>query len=257
MRFVVAGLGFSVVGDVVTPQALRPLLVETSDQAAAVQLACRHVPAPDPALVTQPGPAALHVDGDLLRVRHPAFEADVSLATGRGDVLDRTSDGQGLVAVVRTLVRAFSPRQGGVALHAAGIDVDGRGIAFFGISGAGKSTLSATRREDVLTEEQVVVRDRPFRLHSTGLCSHDRPRPSPLSLAALVALEKGPAFRLQRLGVEDALRAVLPMVQAPPDAASWSLALAVVNELTRTVPVWRMAWRLGEPPWPELQRQLH
>jgi hypothetical protein len=144
------------------------------------------------------------------------------------------------------------PLAGGVALHAAGVVVDGHGVVFFGASGAGKSTLAGTSPHPVVSDELVAVAGNPFELRRTGFwgaLDERRGAPPAAPLAALVELDKGPRLELEPLDAATAFRRLLPVVVLPPAPELWRQATAVVARLVATVPVLRMAWHPAQPPW--------
>jgi hypothetical protein len=161
--------------------------------------------------------------------------------------------------VIRTSLMARLPLVGGLPLHAAGVVLAGRGVAFVGPSGAGKTTLSATSPVPVLSDELVAIGPgRPFSLVRSGFWGEGRPAGSASSapLGLLVDLAKGPALRFERLHPAAAAGRVLASVPVPHAPALWRHALAVVAELVSRVAVVRMEWTPLDPPWPALTRLL-
>jgi hypothetical protein len=151
------------------------------------------------------------------------------------------------------------PVIGGLPLHAAGVVVEGRGVAFFGPSGAGKSTLAATAPFPVLSDELVALAPgAPFQLVRSGFWGEggESGPAGPAPLRALVDLAKGPAFRLTRLRPAEAAGRVLASTPVPLAPPLWSRALAVVAALVGQVPVYRMEWTPAEPPWERLAGAL-
>jgi hypothetical protein len=151
------------------------------------------------------------------------------------------------------------PLVGGIPLHAAGVVLAGRGVAFFGASGAGKTTLSASSPAPVLSDELVAIGpERPFTLVRSGFWGEGQPASgaSGAPLGLLVDLAKGPAFRVERLSPVVAAGRLLASVPVPHAPVLWRHALAVVAELVSRVPVVRMEWAPAEPPWPALARFL-
>ena len=135
----------------------------------------------------------------------------------------------------------------------------GRAIGFFGPSGAGKTTLANTCPETVLSDELVAIAPGdPLTLVRSGFWGEGRgsapARGAPL--AALVSLDRGPAFELSPLGPMDAVRGLLASVPVPLGRPLWSRALAVAVDAVSRVPVYRMKWRPSEPPWDRLAEAL-
>jgi hypothetical protein len=213
----------------------------------------------DPALFPQWEPAVQRWSDGRLLCSHRSFTAEIDPFSGRVRLHRREERAYPLEAVVRTAMMARLPLLGGLPLHAAGVVVDGRGIAFFGPSGAGKTTVASTSPFPVLSDELVAVAPgRPFRLVRSGFWGEGLAsgRTGPVPLALLVDLAKGRALRLTRLPPAEAAGRLLASVPVPLAAPLWSSAVAVAAELVRQVPVERMEWTPAEPPWERLAGAL-
>ncbi len=214
-------------------------------------------PAFDVAPQAQPAPATVHAHAGGLLVQHRRFSAWIDCDTGHTALMQAVPDGVGLLVTLRVLAAALLPRRGGLPLHAAGIVLDGQGLACFGPSGAGKSTLAATWSGPVLSDEQVALLAGPPRLAGSGFWgSFEGVRAPAVPLAALIELAKGPTFECTRLAPAWALRRLLGVLLVPPQGDLWSRALANLADLVRHVPVYRLAWSPSAPPWDELRRLL-
>jgi hypothetical protein len=213
----------------------------------------------DPAQFPDRAPARVEALGaGRLRVSHRRFLAELDLPARRG-VLHREAGSGGLPISLRVALCALLPASGGLPLHAAGVVLASRGLAFFGVSGAGKSTLAAAAPGSVLSDELVVLRSDPWRLLPSGfwgevelLASH-----AAAPLVALFDLSKTSGFQLERLSPRLALQRLLATVLVPPDTGSWTQALLLAARVTREVPVYRLGYALGTPPWDELAARLH
>jgi hypothetical protein len=151
------------------------------------------------------------------------------------------------------------PLVGGLPLHAAGAVIGGRAVGFFGPSGAGKTTLADTCPETVLSDELVAIAPGASpTLVRSGFWGEGRgpDRAGGAPLAALVSLDRGPAFELSRLQPMDALRSLLASVPVPLGPPLWSRALAVAGDTVSRVPVYRMKWTPSDPPWDRLVKAL-
>lgn len=215
-------------------------------------------PGIDPRQFPDRAPARVEALGaGRLRVSHRRFLAELDVP-GRRGVLHRQPDSGGLPISTRVALCALLPACGGLPLHAAGIVQSGEGLAFFGVSGAGKSTLMASAPGAVLSDELVVLRSDPWRLLPSGFWG-EAELPGSNGAAPLVALFelcKTSGFQLERLSPRSALQRLLTTVLVPPDATLWGQALLLASRVTRDVPVYRLGYALGAPPWDELRVRL-
>jgi hypothetical protein len=263
VRFRAGGVRFSVGPEPALLPAEREAIARLDpDQADDAQAPVRVelVEAPpwtsdDPALFPQWEPAVQRWSDGRLLCSHRSFTAEVDPFSGQVRLHRREERAYPLEAVIRTAMMARLPLLGGLPLHAAGMVVEGRGVAFFGPSGAGKTTVASTSPFPVLSDELVAVAPgRPFDLVRSGFWGEGpasgRTGPAPLSL--LVDLAKGPALRLTRLRPAEAAGRVLASVPVPLAPPLWSRALAVAAALVRELPVYRMEWTPAEPPWERL-----
>ena len=260
MRFRAGGVRFSVGPEpallTAEREAIARLDPDQADEAQApVSVELVETPpwtSDDPALFPQWEPAVQRWSGGRLRCSHRSFTAEIDPFSGRARLHRREERAYPLETVIRTTMMARLPLLGGLPLHAAGVVVEGRGVAFFGPSGAGKTTVASTSPFPVLSDELVAVAPgRPFDLVRSGFWGEGpasgRTGPAPLSL--LVDLSKGAALRLTRLRPAEAAGRVLASVPVPLAPPLWSRALAVVAALVRELPVYRMEWAPAEPPW--------
>jgi hypothetical protein len=211
-------------------------------------------------------PAAVDWAEGRVRIRHRRLDAALDASGGRGWLRRDVSVGWPLEVTLRTALAARLPLAGGLPLHAAGLVIGGRGVAFFGPSGAGKSTLASISPYPVLSDEMVaVVRradetgHRRCALGGTGFwgtLGQNTPPAGLFPLAALVELAHAPRLRVQRLDPRTAMRRLIASVLVPPGPPLWSAALSSISTIVREVPVLRLAWAPAEPPWPALDRAL-
>ena len=207
-----------------------------------------------------PAPARVAWEAGRLRLRHEAFEADLDPAAGAAIVRRDSGSATGLATTLRMAVSARLPLEGGVLLHAAGLEHAGSGLVFFGPSGIGKSTLAERSPWPTLSDELVAAL--PRRESDTYRVAGAFPEPAKHGLvpstaepplACLIELAKGPRFELKRLAPAVALRRLLGSIVVPPSPLSWIAALAVASDLVRQVACYRMAWSLSENPFPLLE----
>lgn len=194
------------------------------------------------------------VSGRLL-ASHRSFTAEIEPFAARARLWRREQRAYPLETVIRTAMMARLPIAGGLPLHAAGVVLAGRGVAFFGPSGAGKTTLAATSPVPVLSDELVAIGPgRPLSLVRSGFWGEGRASAGPAQapLALLVDLAKGPALRIEPLAPAAAAGRLLASVPVPHAPELWRCALEVAVEVVTGVPVVRMEWAPLTPPWPPL-----
>ncbi len=214
----------------------------------------REVPACDP---PENGPAAVTATDGRIHLRHARFEAELEPMRRRGWLIRDPSTSAPLEITLRTALCCALPLQRAVALHAAGIVIDGRGAAFFGPSGAGKTTLASSSPHPVMSDELVVVSGPPWELRSSGAWGELGPQPRSVDavpLEFLAALDKGPEPVLSPLPPDSAIRKLLGVLVLPPSTGLWDQAFGVITELVKSVPTYRLRWFPSMPPWRVLQR---
>ena len=243
-------------------QALRTLADSGSDRGQGARPAFRVVL--DRGTVRAAAPAAARVSWtrDLCVLEHAAFRAEIDPFRKQARVFRGDASALGLVTTLRTALACWLPLEGGLVLHAAGLEHAGAGIAFFGPSGAGKTTLSGRSPWPVLSDELVAIvpgesasyriRGTPFRKAPAGAATPGVEEPA---LLALIELDKGP-FSLTRHDPRTALRRLIASAAVPAVPPVWSAALAVIGRLAREVPCYGMAWSLEEPPFARLASAL-
>jgi hypothetical protein len=209
-------------------------------------------------------PARLAWNDGRLLLRHASFEAVVDPGTGEAVVRRDPGTTVGLITTLRTALSARLPLEGGLAIHAAGLERGGRGLAFFGPSGIGKTTLALRSPWPMLSDELVALLPRrggePYRVSGTAFRRPFPGGPAPSTpephLACLIELAQGPGFRLERLEPRAALRRLLGSITVPPGPPLWTAALAVAGDLVHDVPSYRMAWSVDESPFDLLAEAL-
>ena len=197
-------------------------------------------------------------DGRLL-VSHQFFTAEIDPSAAWARLYRPEEHVYPLEVVIRATTLARLPLLGGLPLHAAGVVLGDRAVGFFGPSGAGKTTLAETCPGTVLSDELVAVAPgEPPSLVRSGFWGEGRERGGRAGapLAALVALDQGPSFRLTRLGPMEAMRGLVGSMPIPLAPPLWSRALAVATGVVSRVPVYRMEWTPAEPPWDRLAEAL-
>jgi hypothetical protein len=139
----------------------------------------------------------------------------------------------------------------GVLVHAAGIDLGGRGLIFPGCSGAGKSTLArlfaASRVGKLLSDERVAVcrTGAEWQVFGTPWAgTEDIADNGCAPLAGMFLLKHGKRNHLRELTAEIALERLLPILSIPwydPDTMSRIVAFA--KQLVAKVPAYEMSFK--------------
>jgi hypothetical protein len=205
------------------------------------------------------GPAAVTETNGGISLRHARFAADLEPLQRHGRLRRDPSTSAPLEITLRTALCCALPLEGCVALHAAGLVIDGRGAVFFGPSGAGKTTLSRLSPHPVLSDELVVVSGPPWELRPSGTWGEFGPQSTSLDavpLEVLADLGKGSKTVFTPLATGAALRRLLGVVVLPPSVSLWDRALGIVAELVRSVPTFRLEWSPAAPPWRALETVL-
>jgi energy-coupling factor transporter ATP-binding protein EcfA2 len=149
-------------------------------------------------------------------------------------------------------------RHRGAVIHAAGIEINGKGFIFAGPSGAGKSTLSrlfnAETGQDntntvVLSDERIVTRKINGRFKAYGTPWHGeegttRNKCSPLS--GIFFLNHGKENRAKPLQPRQALEKLLKVTSIPwYDREIMSAVLLFCEELLTRVPLFELHFTPG------------
>ena len=206
-------------------------------------------------------PAAVDWERGRVTIRHRRLVAELDPAARAGWLRRDRTVGWPLEVTLRTALAARLPLEGGIPLHAAGLVMGGRGVAFFGPSGAGKSTLAAASPHPVVSDEMVAIAPAGpggYVLGGTGFWGTFDGGETPclaVPLGALVELDRGPAVRVDSLDPTTALRRLVASALVPPGPPLWSAALATLGRLARRVPVLRLAWTPDEP-WGAIEDAL-
>jgi len=158
-------------------------------------------------------------------------------------------------------------RHDGILLHGAAMIRHGQGLALSGRSGAGKTTASrvAAGHAQILTDEnlilslagpQPVLLSTPFWGASTPIEMIQRVNVR-APLRALLLIEHGPEFRLERLNGSDAVMALLTTEKLAVERVSSAVAwLEIAQRLVAATPTYRLYSRPTAELWPFLDREL-
>jgi radical SAM protein with 4Fe4S-binding SPASM domain len=141
------------------------------------------------------------------------------------------------------LLARVLPTFGGLLVHAAGVDWNGRGLVFAGPSEAGKSTIvkMLAPRARVLCDDRMIVRRNGAGFEAHGTWSHGEVpdvSPGPAPLTGVFFLRQARENRAERIGrTAEAARGILPRIVRPLVTADWwDAVMDLVGELARKVP---------------------
>jgi hypothetical protein len=143
------------------------------------------------------------------------------------------------------LARILADRQG-CYLHAAGLIIDGKGLAFVGHSEAGKTTITRLLMPpgEILCDDRVILRRWPNGIKIYGTWSHgDIPIVSPASapLRALFILDQASENSLYPLTRQEVIRTLPQFIIRPLITKDWwEKTLDLVGHISREVPVFRL-----------------
>ena len=145
------------------------------------------------------------------------------------------------------LLARVLPRTGGAFVHAAGVELRGRGLLFAGPSEAGKSTIvrMLMDRARVLCDDRMIVRRGPAGFEIHGSWSHGEislVSPGKAPLRAVFFLRQAGENRLERVESPVAvLRDFLPRIVRPLVTADWwEDILALAGDLAKSVPFYNL-----------------
>jgi hypothetical protein len=139
----------------------------------------------------------------------------------------------------------------GILLHAAGINLWGRGLIFPGCSGAGKSTLArlfaACRVGNLLSDERVVVRRIAAGWHvfgtpwagTEGIALN---KGAPLS--AVFFLKHGTGNHIQKIKADEALEKLLPVCSIPwYDHETMARIILICKDFAAYIPSYELSFK--------------
>ncbi len=144
----------------------------------------------------------------------------------------------------RLLSSYFLAEREGMMMHAAGVDIDGKGYIFPGKSGKGKSTLS---RQFLLEEGPVVLNDErvAVRKINGGFKAFGTPWPGDaeiavnrgLPLSGMFFIHHGTHNRIRKIELGEALKRLLPLATIPwYDPEMMTKTLLLCEDLVSRVP---------------------
>jgi len=170
----------------------------------------------------------------------------------------------GCSALVTALTGAVVSREGGLVLHAAGVEIDGRASLFIGPSGAGKTTAANhCQGARWMARDRAAVYPTPLGWYAAGMAGGD---PIELPRAAGRVFPLGSVSRIQRAAERVALRVATTSeaVRFLRESLQTSHATGAEEEAARldtilafhvSSPLTVLETRLGEPLVSVLRRK--
>jgi hypothetical protein len=144
-------------------------------------------------------------------------------------------------------------QRGGMLVHAAGIDFNGKGYIFPGQSGAGKSTLTqqfvGKEGMDLLTDDRMVIRklDGSFQAFGTpwpgeaGIALNKK-----VPLSGIFFIHHGKTNRIEGIVPQKALERLLPVTSVPwYDEEVIPKMLSLCEDLVSHVPTYELCFKPG------------
>lgn len=184
----------------------------------------------------------------------PAFEG-VDIYCGKIAVVEK--EGRKMIRnpfsypLDQLLLMYLLAEKGGAILHAAGIEMHGRGFLFAGRSGAGKSTIirqfAAAGKGILLSDDRIAVRkaDDLITAYGTpwpGEAGIAENRGAPLS--GIFFLEQRETDAVKKIGPREAFERLMPVTSVPwYDAGTMTKVLLFCEGLVSAVPAYELSFR--------------
>lgn len=150
--------------------------------------------------------------------------------------------------ILRKIARELLNRDT-LMLHGSTIAVDGAAYLFTAPCGTGKSTHTRLWREVFGSRAVMVNDDKPFlKVTSSSVLAYGAPWSGKhgldnnicVPLKGICFLHRGLENRIWKASVEDSLEELKHQCQIPEDPSGQEKAIALVDALSKTVPLWEM-----------------
>lgn len=209
-------------------------------------------------------------DGEdrLISLKPPEFDDPVWMARMAGNCRDVTvycgrelirddRHGQHVSSPVcypldQILIMYFLSTRNGALLHAAGAEINGKGVVFPGKSGAGKSTLcaylSGIPEIGMLSDDRIIARQEGGRFAAygtpwpgeAGIAENRR-----VPLCGLMFIRHGTAHRITPISSREAMERLMPVTSIPWfDKPVLASALGFCEALAQGVPAYELEFSL-------------
>jgi hypothetical protein len=152
-------------------------------------------------------------------------------------------------ATIQRKIAAFLLKQDTILLHGSTVGLDGQAYLFTAPCGTGKSTHTRFWRETFGDRAVMINDDKPFlKIDSTGVMAYGSPWSGKhgldtnisLPLKGICFLRRGSVNSIRQVNPEGLIDVLLQQTFMPEDAADQEKAVALVNSLAQTVPLWDM-----------------
>ena len=152
-------------------------------------------------------------------------------------------------ATIQRKIAAFLLKQDTILLHGSTVGLDGQAYLFTAPCGTGKSTHTRFWRETFGDRAVMINDDKPFlKIASSGVVAYGSPWSGKhgldtnisLPLKGICLLRRGSVNSIRQVNSEGLIDALLHQTFMPEDAAGQEKAVALVNSLAQTVPLWDM-----------------
>lgn len=152
-------------------------------------------------------------------------------------------------ATIQRKIAAFLLKQDTILLHGSTVGLDGQAYLFTAPCGTGKSTHTRFWRETFGDRAVMVNDDKPFlKITSSGVMAYGSPWSGKhgldtnifLPLKGICFLRRGSVNSIRPVNPEGLIDALLQQTFMSEDAAGQEKAVALVNSLAQTVPLWDM-----------------
>jgi hypothetical protein len=152
-------------------------------------------------------------------------------------------------ATIQRKIAAFLLKQDTILLHGSTVGLDGQAYLFTAPCGTGKSTHTRFWRETFGDRAVMINDDKPFlKIASSGVVAYGSPWSGKhgldtnisLPLKGICFLRRGSVNSIRQVNPEGLIDVLLRQTFMPEDAADQEKAVALVNSLAQTVPLWDM-----------------
>lgn len=152
-------------------------------------------------------------------------------------------------ATIQRKIAAFLLKQDTILLHGSTVGLDGQAYLFTAPCGTGKSTHTRFWRETFGDRAVMINDDKPFlKIASSGVMAYGSPWSGKhgldtnisLPLKGICFLRRGSVNSIRQVNPEGLIDVLLQQTFMPEDAADQEKAVALVNSLAQTVPLWDM-----------------